>query len=98
MTMEWNNRDYRFDSDGGDGNGSFQEHDRHMRDFHKSHASVAMVNGLRRDTVALLESMEPLRLSCTMMETGGARLLNGTMDWSALIPLLKVARYKLSQN
>ena len=98
MTMEWNNRDYRFDSDGGNGRSSFQGHNEHMREFRGSHADVALVNGRRLDESALLERMESLQVSRIMMETGGSRLLNGTTDWSALVPVLKVGRYKLSQN
>jgi len=95
MTMEWNNRDYRFDPNSGN---SFQEHNEHMRGFRKSHSNVAMVNRLRLDEATLLERMEPLQVHRTMMETGGSRLLNGTAYWSALVPVSKVARYKLSPN
>jgi len=97
MTMGWNNRD-RFDPNDGNGGGSFQEHDEHMRVFHRSHADVAIVNGPRYDETALLESTQSWQVSRTMLETGGSRLLNGTTDWSALVPILKVAGYKLSQN
>ncbi len=98
MAMKWNNNDYQFDPNGGNGGESFKEHNKRMREFHSSHADVAMVNGLRLGEAALLERMESLQVSHTIMETGGSRLLNGTMDWSALVPVLKVARYKLSQN
>lgn len=95
MTMERNNRDYQFDASGG---GSFQEHNEHMREFRKSHADVAMVNAPGLDEAALMENMEPLQVSRNMTETGGSWLTNGAMDWPALVPVLKVARYKLSQN
>ena len=98
MTMRWNSRDYRFYPNGGNGKGSFEEHNECMSEFHRSHADVAMVNGPRLDEPALLESMQPLQVSRTMMETGESRLPNGTMDWLALVPVWKVARYKLSQN
>jgi len=98
MTMEWNNRDYRFDSNGGNGSGSFQEHDQRMRGFRGSHADVAMVNAPRHDEPGLLGSMEPLQVRHTMMETGGSALPNDITDQSPLVPILKVARYKLSQN
>ena len=98
MTMEWNNRDYRFDSNGGNGRGSFQEHNESMRGFRRSHADVAMVNGPRLDEPALLESMESLQVSHIMMETGGSELPNDTTDQSPLVPMWKVARYKFSQN
>ena len=86
MTIEWNNRE------------SFQEHHERMRGFRRSHADVALANAPRLDEPTLLESMEPLQIRCTMMETGGSRFLNSTADWSALVPIPKVARYKLSQN
>jgi len=98
MTMKWNSRNDWFDPNGGNGRESFKKHDESMREFRRSHANVAMVNGPRLDEAALLERMESLQVSRTIMETGGSRLLNGTMDWSALVPVLKVAGYKLSQN
>ena len=98
MTMEWNSRNDRFNRNGGNGNGSFEQHNECMREFRGSHTDVAMVNGPRLDEAALLERMESLQVSRTMMETGGSRLLNGTTDWLALVPMWKVARYKLSQN
>jgi len=96
--MEWNNRDYRFGANGGNGKGSFEEHNERMREFRRSHADVAMVNGQRLDESALLESMKPLQVHRTMMETGGSALPNDTTDQSALVLILKVPRYKLSQN
>ena len=98
MTLEWNNGDYRFDPNGGNGRGSFEEHNEYMREFSRSHANVAMVNAPRLDDAALLERMESWQVSRNMMETGGSRLLNGLTDWAALVPALKLARYKLSQN
>ena len=98
MAMEWNNRDYRFDSNGGNGNGSFEQHDECMREFRRSHADVAMVNGPGLDEAAFLERLPPLGVRRTMMETGGSALPNDTTDRSALVPMWKVPRYKLSQN
>ena len=98
MTMERNNRNYQFDPNGGNGRRSFQEHDERMRGFRRSHTGVAMVNAPRWDKATLIENMEPLPVSRTMMETGGSRFLNGTADWAALVPVLRVARYKLSHN
>ena len=97
MTMEWNNRSDRFDPNGGSSNGSFREHDRQMREFRTSHANVALVNGPRLDEATYLDGLLFLRINY-VVETGGSRLLNGAMDWSALVPVSKVARYKLSQN
>ena len=98
MTMEWKTRDYRFDNNGGNSSGSFEKHAEHMREFRKSHANVAMVNVPRCSEAALLGSMRPLQVRCIRMESGGSRILNGTTDWLALVPVLKVARYKLTQN
>ena len=69
-----------------------------MREFHRSHADVAMVNGVRLDEAAFLESLWPLQIRRTIMETGGSALPNDTTDRSPLVPMWKVARYKLSQN
>jgi len=98
MRMEWNNRNDRFDSNGGNGKGSFEQHDELMRGFRRSHANVATVNGPRLDEAALLERMESLQVRHTIMETGGSALPNDTTDQSALVPMWKVAWYKLSQN
>ncbi len=98
MTMEWNSRNDRFDPNGGNGRESFEKHNESMREFRRSHANVAIVNGPRLDEAAYLERMASLQVSHTMMETGGSALLNDTTDWSALVPVLKVAGYKLSQN
>ena len=98
MAMEWNNRDYWFDSNGGNGSGSFEQHNECMREFRRSHADVAMVNGQRLDEAAFLDSLWPLLVSRTTMETGGSALPNDTTDRSPLVPMWKVARYKLSQN
>ena len=98
MAMKWKNRDYRFNPNGGNGSGSFEEHDERAREFRRSHADVAMVNAPRCDESALLESMKPLQVRRTMMEAGGSAFPNDTTDRSALVPVWKVARYKLSQN
>ena len=97
MTMERKNRD-QFDLNSGHGRGSFQEHDERIRGFRRSHAEVAMVNAPRCDQATLIGRMQPLHVSHPVTETGGSRFLSGTADWSALVPVLRVARYKLSQN
>ena len=97
MTMRWNNRNDRFDSNGGNGNGSFEQHNEGMREFRKSHADVALVNGPRLDKASFLESLLFLRVNY-VVETGGSALLNDQMDWSTFNYLSKVAKYKLSQN
>ncbi len=98
MTMKWNSQNDRFDPDGGNGRESFEEHDERMREFRRSHADVAMVNEPRLDEATLLERMESLQVRRTMMEMGGSALPNDIMDRSALVPMWKVAGYKLSQN
>ncbi len=86
MTTGWNNRN------------SFKEHDERMKMFRRSHTNVAMANGPRFNELALIESMRPLPAHYAIAETVGSRLPNGTMDWAALVPALKVARYKISPN
>ena len=97
MAMKWNSRNDRFDLNGGNGSGSFEEHDERAREFRRSHADVAMVNAPRCDESALLERMLYLRVNY-VTETGGSALPSDTTDRSALVPVWKVARYKLSQN
>jgi len=95
--MKWNNRNDRFDLNGGNGRDSFEEHNESMREFRGSHAEVAMVNAPRLDEATFLESLLFLRVNY-IMETGGSALPNDPTDRSALVSVLKVARYKLSQN
>ncbi len=98
MTTTWNNRGSRFDPSKGNDQESFLEHAKCMTGFRRSHADVVMVNGPRCDESALLESTKLLQVHLTTIEMGGARLGNGTTDWSALVSVLKVPRYKLSLN
>ena len=98
MAMEWNSQNDRFEPNGGNGRESFEAHDERMREFRRSHANVAMVNGPRLDEATLLERMESLQVYHAMMEMGGSALPNDIMDRSPLVPIWKVARYKLSQN
>ena len=95
--MEWNNRNDRFDLNGGNGRDSFEEHNERIREFRRSHADVALVNGPRLDKASFLESLLFLRVNY-VVETGGSALPNDTTDRSPLLPTWKVARYKLSQN
>ena len=86
MAIVWNNE------------GTFEEHAERVREFRRSHANVALVNGLRLDESALLEGMRLLQVRCTMVETGGSVRCANAEDWSALVPVWRVARYKLSPN
>ncbi len=97
MTMEWNNRTYLFNPNGGSSKGSFQEHERQMREFRTSHADIALINGPRLDEATFLGSLLFLRVNY-VTETGGSALPDDTSDRSPLVPIWKVARYKLSQN
>ncbi len=76
----------------------FQEHNEDMREFHKSHAQIALVNAPRYGESATLAKTRPLDLSEIIIEAGGTRLSDSPMDWSVLVPVLKVAPYKLSPN
>jgi len=85
-------RDFNVRARGGD---SFEEHNECMQVFRRSHLSDLEVKVSRRD---LLDSMPPLQVSRTMIETGGSRGLIGTAEWLALIPMRKVAPSRFSQN
>ena len=98
MATERNNSTYQSNPQGGNSNGSFQEHNRQMREFRMSHADIALVNGLMLDEAALIQRMELLPPNRTMMERGGSTLPEAATDWSVLLPLPRVARYRLSQN
>ncbi len=87
MTMEWNN-----------GQESLKEHNGHMKEFRTSHAEVALVNAPRYGESAVLARTQPLQVSYTPIETGGSIFHNSTTDWSALVPMSKVAPYRLSPN
>ena len=88
------NTDYKRDRD------PFLEHVERMLGFRRSHGDIEMVNGPRFDAPDLLESMLPLKVNriMSLVETGGSRTPDNMMDWSILVPILKVVRYKLSQN
>jgi len=77
---------------------TFEEHNEGMRAFRKSHAGVQLVNAPRRDQPSLLESTRPLHVADIRREIGESRRYVSPEDWSALIPMWKVARYKLSPN
>jgi len=77
---------------------SFPEHNEYMRWFRRTHADVAWVNQPKRDELVRLDSMRPLQVTHPIMETGGSRFHSSTTNWSVLVPVWKVAQYKLSQN
>lgn len=87
MVVKWNNNRV-----------SFQEHNERMRWFRRSHAGVALVNAPRPKEPSLLESTRPLPLSQIIIELGGTRLPHTNLDWANLMPVPKVASYKLSLN
>ena len=88
MTMEWNSH-----------RAIFPKHNDYMRAFRRAHAGVAMGNNMRQNEPGLLERTRPLPANRVIMaETGGARFLSDITDRSALIPVLKVAKYKLTSN
>ncbi|MBA7501281.1 hypothetical protein ES704_04043 [subsurface metagenome] len=77
---------------------SFEEHNEYMRRFRRAHADIAWVNQPKQDELARLDSMQPLQVTHPVVETGGLRFHNTTTNWSAFVPVLKVAQYKLSPN
>ncbi len=77
---------------------SFLEHHEAMRGFRRAHADVAWVNQPKRDELARLDSMLPLQVNSQIMETGGSRFHDSTTNWSVMVPVWKVAQYKLSPN
>jgi len=80
------NRVYRSDLNGGNENGTFNEHDECMREFRRSHPNVVLVNGSRLDKADFLKRLPSLQVRYLMMETGGAKLCGDATDWQALIP------------
>ena len=98
MTTKWNSRNYGFKSDGTGGNGNFYEHDEQMKEFRRSHGEVAVINGPRRDEAAFLESLLYLKVCGYRFDTGGAVFRSNGEDELHLVPLWKVAGYKLSVN
>jgi len=63
----WNNRDDRFNPNGGNGGDSFEEHAEHMRAFRKSYARNLKVR------TALLKSMRTFHVTHTITETAGVK-------------------------
>lgn len=88
MTMVWNDRS---------SNSLFVQHNEHMSAFRKSHADIALINAPRLAGAALIENMELLPSSSIIWETGGL-LFPSSTEWEALVPLWRVARYKLANN
>ena len=98
MATERNNRDYQFNLTKANGRDSFQDHNKYMKAFRRSHGDVAMVNGPRADRPSILEVTQPLQLPrmVTQIDTGGTkRHIN---DWWVLVDALQVVEHKLSQN
>jgi len=87
MTMEWNHSRV-----------SYAEHNEYMKRFRMAHADIAWSNKPKCDELARLDSMRPLKVTYPMIETGGLRFHSGTTDWSTLVPVFRVASYKLSSN
>jgi hypothetical protein len=77
---------------------SFQEHNEDMRRLRKSHAQIELLNAPRYDKLAKLIRTQPADLSDIVIEAGGTRLFHSKIDWSVLVPVPKVAKYRLSQN
>lgn len=91
MTMVWNNRDNRFDPNGGNGRESFQEHNERMRGFRRSHASNVEMRAAIQKT--------PLRdIAHVMTERKGARNISGRINWPAIFPTYQVTPRKFSPN
>ena len=96
--MVWNNRDVRFNFRNANSRDAFKEHNERMKEFRRSHTDVSIFKAPGYHEPGLLESPQPLKVSYTMIETGGSGFLSGQTGWLALIPVFKVARYKLSHN
>ncbi len=77
---------------------SFEEHNENMREFRKAHTEVALVNAPRYGESAILARTELLQLKDIIIEAGGTGSLDNATNWSAYVPVPKVAGYKLSQN
>ncbi len=77
---------------------SFPEHNEYMSWFRRAHAEVAWANKPKRDELVRLDSMRPLPVSDIIIEMGGSRFHRSTTNWSVLVPVWKVAQYKLSPN
>lgn len=75
-----------------------EEHNESMKVFRGSHGDIVLANAPRYGEAARLERTQPLKVSYSVMETGGARSPSGITDWSALMPTWKVAPHRFSQN
>ena len=72
--MAEGNRADGFDSDCNSDKDSFLEYVESMIRFRRSHDDIEVINSLRFDGAALVESMPPMQASriVTMIETGGS--------------------------
>jgi len=87
MTIEWNHNRV-----------SYAEHNEYMKRFRRAHANVAWSNKPKCDELARSDSMQHLKVTHPMIGTGGSGFPSGTANWSTLVPVFKVASYKLSPN
>ena len=95
MTMAQNNRNDRFNFNGGNEKNSFNEHNESMREFRKNHAPESLVKVSRRD---LINTMWPLLVTDTVKETGGSTGPAGMMDWSVFVPMGEVTARRFTSN
>ncbi len=95
MNKEWDNRNEGFGHKDATGRRYPKNHNALMKEFRGFHDDVALVNAPRLDQAALLESMSPLQVRYHLLVTGESRF-HGNLELSSFMPLMKIARYKLS--
>ncbi len=85
-----------FNSGGGNGQGSFEEHAERMRRFRKSHAHIPETP--KPGKPPRLESTPALYAPHTTGGTGGSTGLINVADWLHLIPMRPAPFHRFSQN
>ena len=97
MIFKWNRRRPNFNSDNFKSE-DFREHDQNIRRFYKAHHYAAMANPPRLYIFVPVMRAVPLLPSLARKEMGGIRRHPELKEWEALVPLWRVASYRLSQN
>jgi hypothetical protein len=98
LTTDLHDRDDWFDHKRMNDSDAFQEHNKLMKAFYRSHPDIERMNAASYERLGILLNTRRLRLRPTTTDTGGSRLVNEIDDWPVLVAALEVAQPKFWQN
>jgi hypothetical protein len=76
---------------------SFQEHNKSIKEFQRSHIGPVLFNAPRYGVSPTLAKTRTVQPEDVMVYTGGSKL-DGLSDWPSFALLPKVAQYKISTS